>query len=123
MADYARFPIIALAPATGLIGGLAAAVTLAKGSRLALIASSLSVAGVVTTAGFGMFPFLLPSSSHPGHCLTVWDASSSQTTLELILVAVAIFLPIVLAYTSWVYWVLRGAVTEAAIENGDDHYY
>jgi cytochrome d ubiquinol oxidase subunit II len=53
----------------------------------------------------------------------VWDASSSQTTLELILVAVAIFLPIVLAYTSWVYWVLRGAVTEAAIENGDDHYY
>lgn len=123
LTNYARFPIIALAPAAGLIGALAAAAALAKGSRLALIASSLSVAGVVTTAGFSMFPFLLPSSSHPGHSLTVWDASSSQTTLELMLVAVVIFLPIVLAYTSWVYWVLRGAVTEAAIEDGDDHYY
>jgi cytochrome bd ubiquinol oxidase subunit II len=123
LTNYARFPIIALAPAAGLIGALAAAAALAKGSKLALIASSLSVAGVVTTAGFSMFPFLLPSSSHPGHSLTVWDASSSQTTLELMLVAVVIFLPIVLAYTSWVYWVLRGAVTEAAIENGDDHYY
>jgi cytochrome d ubiquinol oxidase subunit II len=39
------------------------------------------------------------------------------------LVAAGFFLPIILAYTSWVYYVLRGAVTETAIAKGDDHYY
>ncbi len=70
-----------------------------------------------------MFPFLLPSSTHPSQSLTVWDASSSKATLSLMLIAVIVFLPIVLAYTSWVYYVLRGAVTEAAIRRGDDYYY
>jgi cytochrome d ubiquinol oxidase subunit II len=66
---------------------------------------------------------LLPSSTHPNDSLTIWDASSSQMTLGLMLVAVIFFLPIILAYTSWVYYVLRGRVTETAIEQGDDYYY
>jgi len=40
--------------------------------------------------------------------LTVWDASSSKLTLEIMLVCVIIFLPIILAYTGWAYRVLRG---------------
>ncbi len=122
--NYVRHPLSALAPAAGLFGALAAAVLLATGvTPAALFASSLSTAGVVMTAGFSLFPFLLPSSTHPDQSLTVWDASSSQGTLRLMLVAVIVFLPIVLAYTSWVYYVLRGPVTESAIEKGDDHYY
>jgi cytochrome bd ubiquinol oxidase subunit II len=121
--NYSRLPIVALAPLAALLGALGASILLAMGSRLAILASSLSVAGVVTTAGFSLFPFLMPSSSHPGQSLTVWDSSSSQMTLGLMLGAVVFFLPIVLAYTSWVYWVLRGAVSEAAIERSDDHYY
>ena len=39
------------------------------------------------------------------------------------LVATLFFLPIVLAYTGWVFHVLRGPVTEAAIERGDDYHY
>jgi cytochrome d ubiquinol oxidase subunit II len=113
-----------LAPALAFSGALAAAVALAAGrKKVALLASSLSVAGVVTTAGFSLFPFLMPSSTHPDQSLTVWDASSSRMTLGIMLAAVAVFLPIVLAYTSWVYYVLRGPVTETAIEKGDDHYY
>ncbi len=122
--NYARHPISALAPAAGLFGALVAAVLLAAGvNRAALLASSVATAGVATTAGFSLFPFLLPSSSHPDQSLTVWDSSSSQGTLGLMLVAVIIFLPIILAYTSWVYWVLRGPVTTAAIEKSDGHYY
>ncbi|QGM97168.1 cytochrome d ubiquinol oxidase subunit II [Methylocystis parvus] len=121
--NYARQPFAALAPLAGLLGAIGASILLATGSRLAILASSVSIAGVVATAGFSLFPFLMPSSSHPGQSLTVWDASSSQSTLGLMLVAVIFFLPIILAYTSWVYWVLRGPVTEAAIERGDDHYY
>lgn len=120
---YSRHPLAALAPLAGLLGALGASILLTMGARLAILASSLSVAGVVTTAGFSLFPFLLPSSSHPDQSLTVWDASSSQTTLGLMLVVVVFFLPIVLAYTAWVYWVLRGAVTEAEIEKSDDYYY
>jgi len=70
-----------------------------------------------------MFPFLLPSSTHPSQSLTIWDASSSKGTLSLMLFVVIVFLPIVLAYTSWVYYVLRGPVSEAAVRRGDDYYY
>jgi len=41
----------------------------------------------------------------------VWDASSSARTLFLMLVAVGVFLPVVLAYTAWVFRVLRGRIT------------
>ncbi len=122
--NYRAYRWMIAAPAAAYAGALVAALAFAFAARtIALLVSSLSVAGVVTMAGFSMFPFLLPSSSHPSQSLTVWDASSSKATLSLMLVAVIVFLPIVLAYTSWVYYVLRGAVSEAAIRRGDDYYY
>ncbi len=122
--NYRAYRWMIAAPAAAYAGALVAALAFAFAARrIALLVSSLSVAGMVTMAGFSMFPFLLPSSSHPSQSLTVWDASSSKATLSLMLVAVIVFLPIVLAYTSWVYYVLRGAVSEAAIRRGDDYYY
>jgi Cytochrome bd terminal oxidase subunit II len=53
-------------------------------------------------------PALLSSSAHPDARLTVWDASSSRLTLFIMLLAVVIFLPIVLAYTGFVMRVMRG---------------
>jgi cytochrome d ubiquinol oxidase subunit II len=53
----------------------------------------------------------MPSSTVPAASLTVWDASSSRLTLFIMLIAVAVFLPVVLAYTGWVFHVLRGTVT------------
>jgi cytochrome d ubiquinol oxidase subunit II len=78
---------------------------------LAFVASALATAGVILTAGFALFPFLLPSSTMPGASLTVWDASSSQHTLFIMLIATLLLLPIVLIYTSWVFYVLRGTIT------------
>jgi len=122
--NYRAYPWMIAAPALAYTGALVAALAFAfSAGRIAFLASSLSVAGVATMAGFSMFPFLLPSSTHPSQSLTVWDASSSKATLSLMLIAVIVFLPIVLAYTSWVYYVLRGAVSEAAIRRGDDYYY
>jgi cytochrome d ubiquinol oxidase subunit II len=66
--------------------------------------------------GASLFPFLLPSSSDPQSSLTVWDASSSCRTLGIMLIATIIFLPLILAYTAWVYRVMRGPVTSAYIE-------
>ncbi|WP_292528250.1 cytochrome d ubiquinol oxidase subunit II [Methylocystis sp.] len=122
--NYRAYRWMIAAPAAAYAGALVAALAFAFAARrIALLASSLSVAGVAAMAGFSMFPFLLPSSTQPSQSLTVWDASSSKATLSLMLVAVIVFLPIVLAYTSWVYYVLRGAVSEAAIRRGDDYYY
>jgi len=53
------------------------------------------------TAGISLFPFLLPSSTQPAASLTVWDASSSRLTLFIMLIAVVLLLPIVLAYTAF----------------------
>lgn len=77
----------------------------------AFLSSSLTQAGTILTAGIALFPFLMPSSTHPDHGLTVWDASSSQQTLFIMLIAVILFLPIILAYTAWVFRVLRGRIT------------
>ena len=77
----------------------------------AFVASSITQAGTILTAGIGLFPFLMPSSTQPNQGLTLWDASSSARTLFIMLVAVIVFLPMVLAYTAWVFRVLRGKIT------------
>lgn len=77
----------------------------------AFIASAIAIAGTIGSAGLALFPFLLPSSMDPRSSLTVWDASSSKGTLGLMLFVTAILLPIVIAYTAWVYRVLRGRVS------------
>ena len=78
--------------------------------------------GIIATPGLAMFPFLLPSSIEPDVSLTAWDASSSQLTLFVMLIAVIIFLPIVLAYTAWVYRVLHGKVPSRIFEPGGHAY-
>jgi cytochrome d ubiquinol oxidase subunit II len=90
--------------------GAAMAVLLRRQAGLAFLCSALVPAGVIATAGAALFPFLMTSSSEPGASLTVWDASSSRLTLAVMLGAVVIFLPIILAYTAFVYRVMRGPV-------------
>jgi cytochrome d ubiquinol oxidase subunit II len=90
---------------------------------LAFVSSSVAVTGIIATAGLSLFPFLLPSSLDPNVSLTVWDASSSQLTLMIMLAVTLIFLPIILLYTAWVYSVLRGRVTSAVIDDQSAHNY
>ena len=85
--------------------------------------SMLAVACIIATVGLAMFPIILPSSTHPADALTVFDASSSRDTLRNMLIATVIFLPIVLAYTAWVYKVLWGKVGEGTIENAGTTAY
>jgi cytochrome d ubiquinol oxidase subunit II len=117
--NYRAFPATVLAPLVGLAGLLLAAVLLARRRALpAFLASAAGVAGMIATPGLAMFPFILPSSTNPNDSLTVWDSSSSQLTLFVMLIATAIFLPIVLAYTAWVYRVMRGKITPDMLQPG-----
>ena len=103
--------------------GTILAVSLRAIPILAFMASALVPAATIMTAGVMLFPFLLPSSSDPNASLTVWDASSSKLTLGVMLGAVVIFLPVIVAYTSWVYRVMRGPVREADIMQAKSSYY
>lgn len=107
-----------LAPATGLIGALLAAVGAARRSGwTGLAGSSLAITGIILTAGLALFPFVLPSSSSPASSLTTWDAVSSQKTLGIMMMVVVVMLPIISLYTAWAYRIMRGTVTLAHIRD------
>lgn len=121
--NYGRHGWMIIAPVLGFAG---AAVALA-GMRwnkawMAFGGSSASAAGIVGTVGLSMFPFILPSSFDPRSSLTVWNASSTHLTLFVMLVVTAVFLPLVVLYTAWVYRVLWGRSTTGALTTNPDLY-
>jgi len=124
LSNYEHWPLTAMLPITGIVAPLAVAALAGRARQsLILILSGLGIAGVIGSLGVSLFPFLLPSSSDPSSSLTVWDASSSHMTLWIMLIAAVVFLPIIMAYTSWVYYVLRGPVRPEHIQaNSDAHY-
>nr|WP_298125810.1 cytochrome d ubiquinol oxidase subunit II [uncultured Pseudoxanthomonas sp.] len=123
MANYQAMPWTWLFPVLGVVGSLAAAALLRAGRGMAaFLASALAIAGIILTEGLAVFPFLLPSSTHPASSLTLWDASSSHLTLFVMLVATVVFLPLVLLYTAWVYRVLRGKVSPESLEQNHNAY-
>jgi cytochrome d ubiquinol oxidase subunit II len=116
LAHFLAHPLMLIAPAVGF-AGLSLAWLLGKGRAMAaaFVFSSLGIAGMLFTLGFGLFPFLLISSTSPNSSLTLWDATSSHSTLLLAFWITVIFLPIVLLYTRWVYKILWGTISEASV--------
>ncbi len=119
--NYSKHPWTVIAPLAvfGATLGALLASALAR-AALAFALSCVAVAAVVLTAGFALFPFIMPSSSTPAHSLTVWDSVSSHRTLQVMFWAVPIFVPLILLYTGWVYRVMRGKVTEQHVRD-DSH--
>ena len=123
LAAYSIRPWIIIAPILGFAGMALAVIGLRRGAEVStLLFSKLGILGVISSVGLTMFPFLLPSSTDPDSSLTVWDSSSSQMTLFVMLVSAVIFMPLILAYTAWVYKVLWGKVTEKDVA-GPGHSY
>lgn len=102
--NYETMPFTLIFPILGLVAAFIARI-FSKRNRngLGFFASSISISAILLTVGFALFPFLMPSSSHPDHSLTLWDAVSSEYSLNIMLIAVVILLPIVLSYTVWCY--------------------
>jgi cytochrome d ubiquinol oxidase subunit II len=124
LANYAAYPWMMIAPILGFLGAAAALVCMrARLEVTTLLFSKLSIFGIISTVGLSMFPFILPSSLDPNSSLTVWDASSSHLTLFIMLVVSVIFLPIIFAYTAWVYKVLWGKVDDRSVNDKSGHAY
>jgi len=123
MTAYGDRPWTMIAPLLGFAGTLGAWLLLgARRPGLAFLSSGAGIFGIISTVGLAIFPFLLPSSLNPNASLTVWDASSSRLTLWIMLLATLVFLPIILAYTAWVYRVMRGKVNAASMSRNPNAY-
>lgn len=88
----------------------------------AFIASCLTIVLVVMTGVMGLYPQLLPSTIDPRYSLTIHNASSSAYTLKIMTVVALLFVPLVIAYQLWVYWVFRRPVTKEDILGNKDAY-
>ena len=122
--NFQQYPLGILAPIFSMLGViLAFGFSIKERPGLALICNAFAIMSVIVTALFTLFPFVLPSISFPDHSLTVWNSVSSQLTLAWMFWATIILLPIVICYTSWVYWVMRGKVVKDHIETHGKSLY
>ncbi|MBT1065760.1 cytochrome d ubiquinol oxidase subunit II [Bowmanella sp. Y26] len=123
LSNYAHYPWMIAAPLLGIAAGLACALfSLKKRGGWAFVSSALCMTGIILTAGFSMFPFLMPSSTMPNASLTMWDATSSLLTLKIMFAVACIFVPIVLAYTAYGFWVMRGRIKQSELNQSHAIY-
>jgi len=88
--------------------------------------SSFGVGGVVATSGFTLFPFIMPSSTHPNESLTVWNAVSSQYALNIMAYVGTVLLLIILAYKLFAYhaiWGKKPTLTAEDIKENEHTFY
>ncbi len=100
--------IVAAAAVLAFAGGLLANRVRREG--WAFIGTALAVGLAVASLFAAMFPAVMPSTLDPGSTLTTVDAASSPYTLKILTIIAAIFLPVVMLYQGWTYWVFRKRV-------------
>ncbi|MCK9533753.1 MAG: cytochrome d ubiquinol oxidase subunit II [Pseudomonas sp.] len=124
MANYAQYPLTRIAPIVGIAGGVLALLAASSNrSALAFLGSSLAITGALCTAGFALFPFLMPSSIDSASSLTMWDAVSSHKTLGIMFICAMIFVPIILVYTLWSYIKMWGTIKVSDFEDNPHGLY
>ncbi|MBY5922050.1 cytochrome d ubiquinol oxidase subunit II [Ferrimonas balearica] len=122
--NFYSYPVLWVFPALAvLMPLLVMGATKANKNGFAFLFSSLNIVGVIVTAVVALFPFVMPSSKNPNHSLTMWDATASELTLKVMLVAAVIFVPIILAYTIWCYVKMFGRLNDAHIEKNSASLY
>ncbi|WP_160688695.1 cytochrome d ubiquinol oxidase subunit II [Clostridium sp. C2-6-12] len=87
-----------------------------KKAKIAMLTNGLSIALGVAALFAGLFPRVMVSSIKPEYSLTIANASSTVNTLALMTKVAVIFVPIVLAYQAWSYWIFRKRVTTKDLE-------
>lgn len=121
--NYALWPALFVLPLMTCVMMLGVIVCAWCGcAGIGLLLNSVAIISALGTAGVSLFPFILPSSTHPSHSLTVWDATSSHLTLNYMFWAAVIFLPIIFSYTFWVFRVFKGKIVQSEVINSPESY-
>jgi cytochrome d ubiquinol oxidase subunit II len=104
---------------TAILGGVAlvAAMWFLRRQRegWAFAMTALAIVATVVTIFLTLFPRVLISSTDPKFNLTIYNASSSPYTLTTMTIVAVIFVPIVLAYQGWTYYVFRQRVSKKTL--------
>jgi len=115
--NYKNHLWISLIPLLGLISLLFVNFFSQKNLFLkAFIASSCALFFIISTMGFSLYPFIMPSMTHPEQSLIIYNASSSERSLIGILVVAVVMLPIIFFYTGFVYKKLWGRGEKMSVE-------
>ncbi len=123
LANYHAHPVLWLVPLAGFAGMFFGWLAVrARKNVLAWWLGALAWIGVLFTVGVSMFPFLMPSSLNPSQSLTLWNAISSEKTLAWMTGWALVFTPLIIWYTSWAFYVMRGKVDAKEVEH-DSHAY
>jgi len=102
----------------GLVPLLALGALLAAGVLIhrnlqgwAFVMTTLTIAFTVATLFLSLYPRVMVSSLNPEWSLTIYNASSTPYTLKVMSIVAGLFVPVVLAYQAWTYWVFRHRIT------------
>ena len=109
---YARLGLASAIVPLGAILTLLLAGTMMRQKRegWAFVLAGLALVLTVVTFFVILFPRVMISSTNPDYSLTIYNASSSPYTLKVMSIVALIFVPLVLAYQGWSYWVFRQRV-------------
>ena len=119
-ANCLAHPVLWLVPLAAVAALLGVKVFVGKGRYwTAWACSALTIVAVTFFGVIGLFPNLFPSRTVPAASLTAHNAASTPKTLLIMLVVVAIFVPIVLAYQAWAYRLFSHKVTAATLDTED----
>ncbi|MFP4635858.1 MAG: cytochrome d ubiquinol oxidase subunit II [Nitriliruptoraceae bacterium] len=108
-------------PVSAMIAAVAAPLLIRE--RLhgwAFVATTATIMLVTLTLFLNLYPRLLVSSLDPAFDLTLENSSASTLTLTIMSWAALVFVPIVIAYQSWSYWVFRHRVSRESVEAPTD---
>ena len=75
------------------------------------VLTTLTILFATATLFVSLYPRVMVSSLNPDWSLTVYNASSTPYTLKIMAIVAGLFVPIVLAYQAWTYWVFRHRIT------------
>ncbi len=125
LANYKAYPWMQFAPIAAFIGVVIAVLSsiFKRLSAIGFWGSAVGVICTILTFGFSMFPFIIPSITHPNNSLTAWNASASHYTLQTMFIAMVIFIPTIGAYTMWVFRKLWGKITVETVREKDHVLY
>ncbi|MBW2638285.1 MAG: cytochrome d ubiquinol oxidase subunit II, partial [Deltaproteobacteria bacterium] len=111
--NYLLRPVLFLVPFIAVVSLLLLWFSLRRGAFWkAWFSSGIAILFITLFGVVGLHPNLIPSSIDAAYSLTIYNAASSPGTLKIMLVVVAIFVPMVIVYQAWMYWLFRDRITE-----------
>ena len=90
----------------------------ARRDGFAFTATAITMATCILSIFVGLYPNVMVSSTNPAYNLTVHNTASNPYSLDAMTIVVLIFLPLVLAYQSWTYYVFRRRVSRDQFVTG-----